>query len=89
MLAIKISLYLVKFSYNNLFAIIIFVLFFFVVYTIIFYLTKEKTIVVICINIVKILIRSFSVDITIIVVTHEQDKMPKDDITLPLYIGSI
>lgn len=89
MLAIKISLYLVKFSYNNLFAIIIFVIFFFVVYIIIFYLTKEKTIVVICINIVKILIRSFSVDITIIVVTHEQDKMPKDDITLPLYIGSI
>ena len=48
LLAVIISFYLVKFSYNNLFAIIISVLSFFVVYTIILYLTKEKTTIEIC-----------------------------------------
>lgn len=48
LLAVIISFYLVKFSYNNLFAIIISVLSFFVVYMIILYLTKEKTTIEIC-----------------------------------------
>lgn len=42
LLAIAISLYLVKFSYNNLFAIIISASSFFVVYMTALYLTKEK-----------------------------------------------
>ena len=48
LLAITISFYLVKFSYNNLFAIIISALSFFIVYTIILYLTKEKTTIELC-----------------------------------------
>ena len=48
LLATMISLYLVKFSYNNLFATIISVSSFFIVYTIILYLTKEKTTIEIC-----------------------------------------
>ncbi len=42
-LAIPISLYLVKFSYNNLFAIIISASSFFIIYVTVLYITKEKT----------------------------------------------
>jgi len=45
LLAIISSFYLIKFSYNNLFAIIISALSFFSVYIIVLYLTKEKIIV--------------------------------------------
>lgn len=41
-LSITVSLYLVRFSYNNLFAIIVSALSFFVIYVTILYLTKEK-----------------------------------------------